>query len=229
MNITTMQMAPDEARRHYLEYRKKVREHREARGRQLSGDAVKATVVMTTEMKRIREESIRLAKEDEQLRVAYRAMSLGQRIISLSSVLKSAGLNEKKLPCLAICPAGAKWCYLSRTSDGFQFSRVERWSKKADQVVVPHSTFPAELNEWSWRRKYGFPDLPQKALVPAIPAHFRPAGDLDGYYILWEAVWENAAPADPLLLKRLGDNTYAVMAQWDLSPIERAVLEGRLT
>jgi hypothetical protein len=67
-----------------------------------------------------------------------------------------------------------------------------------------------------------------KALIPAIPAHLRPADDLANYHILWEAKWEPTAPVDPLLLKRLTDNIYVILAQWDLTPIEQAILEDRL-
>ena len=45
--------------------------------------------------------------------------------------------------------------------------------------------------------------------------------------ILWEAEWETV-PRDPLLLRHLAGGLYAVMASWDLTPLERAVLKGRL-
>lgn len=36
-----------------------------------------------------------------------------------------------------------------------------------------------------------------------------------------------APPGDPALLKHVGGDIYAVVATWDLSPLERLVLSGR--
>jgi hypothetical protein len=46
------------------------------------------------------------------------------------------------------------------------------------------------------------------------------------YWILWEAEWEQRAPVDPLLLRRIHGGLFAVVAQWALSPVERVVLEA---
>lgn len=34
-------------------------------------------------------------------------------------------------------------------------------------------------------------------------------------------------PGDPALLKHMGGDLYAILAVWDLSPLERAVLAGK--
>jgi hypothetical protein len=64
--------------------------------------------------------------------------------------------------------------------------------------------------------------------VPLIPPRLRPAGDLSNYHILWEANWQ-APPTDPLLLRHLSGPLYAVLACWDLTPIERAVMGQGVT
>ena len=52
------------------------------------------------------------------------------------------------------------------------------------------------------------------------------------WHILWEVTeWSSTpqsgpAPYDPLLLKHLGGQLYAVLAEWDLTPLERAVMQG---
>lgn len=66
-------------------------------------------------------------------------------------------------------------------------------------------------------------------MVPSVPVWLRPEGHLSEYHILWEAEWEVAPPVDPILLKYVSGPMYAVIAQWDLTPVERAVLEGRIT
>jgi hypothetical protein len=51
--------------------------------------------------------------------------------------------------------------------------------------------------------------------------------DLTHYHILWEAEWTFRAPGDPILLSKINDTMYAVVAQWDLTPLEQLVLESR--
>jgi len=67
-----------------------------------------------------------------------------------------------------------------------------------------------------------------RAMVPSIPPSLRPPHSFASYYILWEAVWEPIAPRDPMLLRPLGNNLYAVVAVWDLTDLERAVLNARI-
>jgi hypothetical protein len=66
-----------------------------------------------------------------------------------------------------------------------------------------------------------------RALVPKIPPLLKPAGDLSDFFILWEAKWEAVAPVDPILLRRVSESVFVVLAQWDLTPLERSVLETR--
>ena len=96
--------------------------------------------------------------------------------------------------------------------------------------VVPFlsSIFAAELTNAEWRKGRSLPVASsQRAVVPAIPVHLRPAGDLGEFFILFEAEWDKHAPPDPLLLKHIGGHMYSVLAQWDLTDVEKAVLEGR--
>ena len=64
-----------------------------------------------------------------------------------------------------------------------------------------------------------------RARVPMIPPRLRADRALANYHILWEAEWINP-PRDPLLLRHLGKFFYAVLATWDLTPLEQAVLAG---
>ena len=73
------------------------------------------------------------------------------------------------------------------------------------------------------------PQVPSAtAIVPSIPPLHRPHDSLENYWLLWEAEWTRP-PVDPALLKHLGLNLYAVLAVWDLTPLEQAVLRGRST
>jgi hypothetical protein len=75
------------------------------------------------------------------------------------------------------------------------------------------------------------------ALVPMIPAAVRltlPTGTTDrDSFILWEVEeWADRrigsrADRDPYLLRHLGGDLWAVLAEWDLTELERAVMAGR--
>jgi hypothetical protein len=66
------------------------------------------------------------------------------------------------------------------------------------------------------------------ALVPIVPPNLNPRGALGNYHILWDAVWVAAPPKDPMLLRHLAGSLYAIVAHWDLTALEMAVMRGRL-
>lgn len=233
MNVPTIQMEPKIARVHYQAYHRKVLEHRAERRRMIAekgrelGKRISAAKV----------ERNRLEQEDEELMRAYQAMAKGQRIINLPHVLKAAGAQpETHFPALAVARADWKQCYFR--VDGAAFFHEEEWIDWRDRdratkgthakvLQFSQSTFPAETWNTNWRSSQKLPSYPIKAMVPSIPAHLRPA-DLENYFILWDAVWKKEPPHDPLLLKRASRWIYVVVAQWDLTPLEQSILEGRL-
>jgi hypothetical protein len=89
-------------------------------------------------------------------------------------------------------------------------------TKKADVVRVLDAFDPSDERP-RWTATF-------RAIVPTVPPLLRPRHKLSGYTILWEADWTNEAPVDPALLKHLGGDLYAVVAVWDLTELERAVL-----
>jgi len=196
MNIDIQSMDPEIARTHYLEYRRSVRQLREERREAARQEA-----------DRVHTHRTQIEREENDLRAAYRAMSLGQRVLVLPSVIKKAGFNSESLPVLAVAQAHWQWCHyechagLSRFMDGACKIEVQTGGKDV----------------WRYR---------QRALVPPVPPRFRPESLYD-YHVLWEAEWRKAPPIDPILLKKVSDNVYVVLAQWDLTPLEQAVLEGR--
>jgi hypothetical protein len=194
MKIDIQSMDPEIARTHYLEYRRSVRQLREERREAARQEA-----------DRVHTRRTQIEKEENDLRAAYRAMSLGQRVLVLPSVIKKSGVNEQGLPKLAIAQAHWEWCRYDCTNG------VSRFLDGACEIKVPTG----------FSSKWGF-----RALVPPVPPRFRPENLYD-YHVLWEAEWRKAPPIDPILLKKVSDNVYVVLAQWDLTPLEQAVLEGR--
>lgn len=153
--------------------------------------------------------------EDEILMRGYKHLAKGKKILDLIQVMKAAGVDERGRPQLAIARASWEkcWFYGIQGSGEFKRERYLRGNEKRSLVTVPEGTFPhSDLMSGIFGR------------VPVVPPQFKPAGSLDNYHILWDAAWENEPPTDPILLRHLGRNVYAVLAVWDLTPLERALL-----
>ena len=110
-----------------------------------------------------------------------------------------------------------------------------RWVNANAAVPVQVGTgaglsIAAAWQHWEryWEGQWREWALEASAIVPIVPAGLHPGPALSNYHILWDAVWTPEPPRDPLLLKHLAGSLYAIVAHWDLSPLERAVLAGRL-
>lgn len=177
----------------------------------------------------------------------YKAIAKGQQVIDLAKTIGTAGLQEDTLyPRLAICIADATKCKVTlRTDGGATFCDAGdkyRWRAvpKSRRVELPMGTLPlferkwrTDNNTWQRYRPGGILERPSWAneafaLVPIVPPHLHPRAALARYHIIWDAVWTAAPPVDPLLVRHLAGSLYAVVAHWDLTPLEQAVLRGRL-
>jgi hypothetical protein len=154
--------------------------------------------------------------EDEMLMKGYRALSMGRQVVDIHQTIRQAGVDAFNRPKLAISRADAVKCWFSVSSHGGIFDN-DFWKqyhkRSATRIVIP-GEFPQVRAKECW------------ALLPSIPPPLRPKHELHNYHILWEAKWEGA-PIDPALLKHIAGPLYAVVATWDLSELERAVLELR--
>ena len=231
MQVETMKMDPRIARIHYADYLRKCREHRSERAEKLNAEAKAAG----KELGRCRIEKTKLEKEDDELKRLYLQLSKGKQILNLPSVMRDAGPSEdgNLLPRLAICRANAEWCRIESNSSSVVFYDQGGWTRnRCNSVKVPLRDFRDCAVDYSVRLQNDIQGLGHfKAMVPIIPVHLRPKADLKSYHILWDAEWEDAVPVDPILLKRIdpnSDTNWVVIAQWDLTPIEQSVLEGRL-
>ena len=161
---------------------------------------------------------------------AYKALAKRRTVIDLVKTIQQTGTFGNDLPHLALARADGAgerlWC--QRRSDGsliFDWKDHGRWARKNSASRV---TLPRVLPAKSWIGRDGESrvwDIEGTAIIPTIPPVHRPRiSSLPAYWILFEAEWSRVAPRDPLLLKPLGEFLYAVVAHWNLSPIERAVL-----
>lgn len=167
-------------------------------------------------------------KSDEILSKAFYALSRGRRVLDLGETMRSAGLDEQLRPRLAICRADKRlvrfvyWSYAPSFYPGGIGS--PHWSKlarrKINMTQLPRRTFEEHwAQSWEWRQQVRL-----SARVPSIPPSIRPSRKrLKHYKILWEVDWEDV-PADPILLSPIGGHFYAVVAQWDLTELERSML-----
>ena len=201
MNVPTIKMPADLAREKFDEYEEALRD-REA------------------------------TAEDQAALLGYKALAEGKDLLDLHQVFRRCPGDEKLRPRLAVGRAHWTHVRLRRHSDGSAvfhetenltawvgFNGREAWHRR---LPLPAGSIPEPLRP-SAGRNIG--DL--SAVVPTIPPNLRPRNALHKYVILWEAEWTDV-PTDPLLLRRLTESLYVVLAQWDLTELERAVLSGRL-
>ncbi len=221
MHVQTLTMDPRVARIHYGDYMKRCRKHREERRAKRDTEAKR----LGKEMRRLQIEKSRMEKEDTQLLLAYKAlMKAGTRLIHLPNVIREGGWTKDWLPKLAVARASDKQVnFFCGDTPRFEGGP---WMSGVDQSVgITPNIFPAEIRNAEWRKNHSHPSR-ATALVPAVPPNLRP-DDLTKYHILWEAEWKFQAPGDPILLSKINEDMYAIVAQWDLTPLEQRILESR--
>lgn len=229
MNVQPITMDIHTARKHAREYAESVRVERQRRLAKIDGAIQKANALRVDTL-----------KEDEILLASYRALARGKRLIDLRSALEGAGLQpDTGLPALAV--ASPLWkvvrLHISSGRVAFHEETGNRWlhfSSAQGRFNVksyhfPLSTFPTALDNEAARKEKGWKLQLHlaAAVVPSIPARFRPS-NLENYTILWDPIWTRRAPIDPILLRHVAGSIYSIVAQWDLTPIERAVIDMRL-
>jgi hypothetical protein len=167
-------------------------------------------------------EAVRANPDNQEDRIAmmgYRAIARGQAVIDVAAAIGAAGLDEQRRPKLALARANWEWCWLREHGRLFTF-QYDSWAPGREtrrRISFPTTIFGENVTTTDRHR----------AQVPAIPPRVRPSGDLINYFILWEADWQ-APPVDPYLLRHLGGYLYVVLAAWNLTDLERAVMRHRV-
>lgn len=162
---------------------------------------------------------------------AYNQLKNGRKLIDIAKVIQKGGVDKNTLhPKLAIAQAKSTEirCEYSKNGSVNFINKNKRWEwhpQKSDVSlinclpIIPDSIFENQF-EHSFRLK---------APVPLIPPSALPKKITNDYYILWEVdVWKKIPPTDPYLLKRITNNLFVVLAGWDLTEIEKAVMSGRM-
>jgi len=163
-------------------------------------------------------------------------------VIDLWEAFKKIKLDEKGNPKIAICRADYKQCQIFKRRNGSALfiGGVHGWEPRNaprqiyGDIEIPQNTFNwtrPNMNEFIAYNNEII-EKTAKTIVPLIPPSIlidEVKHALKNYFILWEVEkWEPIPPRDPMLLKRLTPNLFAVLATWDLTELERALIRGRL-
>ncbi len=147
------------------------------------------------------------------------------RLLNIADAFSECPLDEKGRPKIAIARA-----------DQPQVKLNQGWSG------TPHYRFDTTFNNRRRQRSLNLSIITRRApykwpegysLVPIVPPEHRKGHALHTHFILWEVEqWSDSviraiADRDPYLLRHVGGDLYAIVAEWDLTDIERAVMAGR--
>lgn len=166
----------------------------------------------------------------------YEALAKGTKLIDIQDVFENCPRGEDHRPKLAIIRADVKQVYFKwrNNSTVYEFSDADNRYRRSTstRIVQSKANQFIEVGTENWNR---YKDIEGYALTPMIPLDVRPVRlDLKNHFILWEVekwadVQIKAKPdVDPYLLKHLAGTLYAVIAEWELTELERSILKGRL-
>ena len=156
----------------------------------------------------------------------YQALAKGTPLLNLTDAFVAAGLGPDLRPRLAFARADKRQvvCRISSTQLTFHAFDRDAWREHGSPTLIRSIVYehpnPRDANT-------GY------ALIPMVPADVRPRDALNGCFILWEVErWadrpiRSAPDRDPLLLKPITGDLYAVIAAWDLTDLERSIMAGR--
>lgn len=161
-------------------------------------------------------------EEDSAIMRGYKWLMKGHCILNLDDVFRQCPMFPGDIqPRLAVAKYEARAVFARLFSDYVVFYWREgryggtpRSTKHRVRLPLPY------LRDRRTRNNYE--DL--RGVVPIVPPRYRPARGFGNLYILWEVDSWETVPGDPMLLKHLGGTMYGVLATWDLTPVERAVL-----
>lgn len=157
---------------------------------------------------------------DRAIASIYKRIAQGKLVIRALASITAAGLDAAGLPKLAITRADLPKVVCVPRGDEVTFNGANWRGTVGSHAKDRSFTIPMPGSSWHTNRR--------QADVPLIPVQMRPMKSaLKNYHILWEADW-NAYPVDPYLLRRFGTDAWLVVAAWELTDIERAVMSSRL-
>lgn len=170
-------------------------------------------------------------EEDLAILKSTKAILAGKIVIRLADAVKNGGVDNRGLPRIAVSRADDRFVTCKSRGNSCEMSGTQT---KGEHIPDYHH----KRGSWEQRIRQARPrgfrfSLTGKfqdrceavACVPSIPPAFRPPPSAyDNYYVLFEAEWDVSPPVDPALLAPLGGGLFAVVAMWNLTEVEQAVL-----
>lgn len=150
---------------------------------------------------------------------AYWHASRGRSLLRMTAALDAGGRDNLGRPRLALARADLREVHVQAWPTGLVRFSAPTSSWRDGATVRRFNLTP----KTSWTGG----SVTATATVPTIPPALRPAGALSRYWLLFEAVWFKAPDPDPVLLTHCGGDLYAVLATWELTAVELAVLDGQ--
>lgn len=171
---------------------------------------------------------------------AYRELAKGTPLLDPINAIREAGWRPDGRPVFAMARADTRLCRwkparTARWYDSEARTFKGNWSPMLWRFV---GSSTRDFNGWGRGKTIEVPDVKTQppaepksgmAMVPMVPPDVLPARgcDLRKHFVLWEVEsWNVAPPIDPILLRPIGGDLYAVVAQWDLTELERAIIKG---
>lgn len=171
----------------------------------------------------------RADSEYQEIALGLEALAKGTPLLQLTRVFENVPVDEKGRPKLAV--ARADRLRVRVRSEGTRgFGGQFRFDSDYAYRRGP-SVREGQVAVRSPVASHAVPD--GYAIVPIVPPSVRGTLDLSRHFTLWEVErWADSArdvgpDIDPLLLRRISTDLYAVVGSWDLTPLEQAVLAGR--
>lgn len=168
---------------------------------------------------------------DESLARAYRAARSGLPVIRMTETVRLGGWFENGMPKIAVVraedprqiPARSPMCYVRWVGSHLVYADRDDINANrgalvgAHSVRVPVTRPPAKRGGW-WTSA--------ETIVPLIPPQHRPLRHMLRHcHLLWEVEsWTRIPPEDPALIRHIRGDLWLVLATWDLTELERAVL-----
>lgn len=214
MNTPLITMEPEEAERRMKAYSSRIGK---TKGKALSAE---------------------VRADYESICAGYRALARGTPLVDVDEAIATGTFDEKGRPRLALAPAhrkivGLRWLDESRCQFSPEETRRERITSRSMERETRTVNVPRPRSAWKSNNVHGWSHYHMGyARVPLVPADVRPKfGDERDWFVLWEVEkWADEKrqlepDRDPYLLKHLGGSLYAVIAEWDLTDLERSVMK----
>jgi hypothetical protein len=155
-------------------------------------------------------------KADQEIAAVYKRLAQGRAVVRALESIRAAGATEEGYPRLAIACADEAQIGCRLAPGRTEWTFEPGYPIRARSRVITVTDVPGAKDYAHIRSD-----------VPLVPVHLRPKRGLQNYHILFEADWREY-PVDPYLLRRFGSDAWLVVAAWDLTPVERAVMANRV-